>query len=369
MNKKVLYTVLVILAISSFTLLYLWLSNTPGVIPVHGKTPDYSVKVTPAVCKDSVLPISVSAVLESPEVTKVAFAVAGKLEQGELRLEQGSSFRKGQLLYQINNKEAFAALNKVKMELASEIVRILPRIETDFPTEKNKWVRFLEELKPQFLVPALPAFKTSGERYLFMENGCVEKYQHLQEMEVNMTNYFYIAPFDGTVIGLFEQPGNQLSKGKSVARIARTMQFRIKAPILPEDGILFRNQTVRVKSVQGDVIGTAAYEGKAASLNPDGSVNYRFSFKPDRQRPLFHGMQVQLFLSNGKQLQLTEVPATAVRKGNVQVLSHKTLLEKPVQLLYTRNGNVGVKGIPCGALFLPEYVNNPQQQGRYVSAQ
>lgn len=368
MNRKVLYTILALLAISCLTLLYLWLNSTPKILPVHGNLPDYAVKTVPAVCKDSVLPISVNAVLESREVTKVAFAVAGKLEQGELRLEQGSSFRKGQLLYQINNKEAFATLNKVKTELASEIVRILPRIETDFPSEKNKWVRFMEELKPQFLVPALPTFKTSGERYLFMESGCADKYEQLHEMEVNMTNYFYIAPFDGSVIRVFEQPGNQLSKGKPVVQIARTMQFRIKAPIQPEDGSLFRNQTVNVKNMQGDVIGTAVYEGKAVSVNTDGTVNYRFSFKPNRQRPLFHGLQVQLLLSKGRQIRLTEVPVTALRNGNVQILSHKMLVDQPVQQLYTRNGKVGLKGIPCGTTFLTEYVSDVQHQGHYVSA-
>lgn len=369
MKRNLLYILLAFLALSCCTLLYLWLTNTPPAIPVKTEASFYSVRTERTVCFDTLLPVTVDAIIESPEVNTVAFAVAGKLEQGTLRLEQGSSFSKGQLLFQINNKEAFANLNKVKTELASQLVRLLPRIETDFPAEKNKWVRFLEELKPQFLVPALPVFKTSGERYLFMESGCADTYSRLQELEVNMTNYFYVAPYDGTVVELYAEAGTQLAKGKSVARIARKMPYRIKARVPSNYDAAFRNQTVQVKSIQEDFIGTAAYQGKASSANADGTIHYRFSYQPDRQRPLFHGLKVQLVSEKGKRVQLTEIPGTAIRNGHAQVLSHKTLIGKPVTVFYNSAGKAAVTGIPCGAVCLQEYVSNPQHQGRYVPAQ
>lgn len=369
MKRNLLYILLAVLALSCFTLLYLWLTNTPPAIPVKTEATFYSVKTERLACFDSLFPITVDAVIESPEVNTVAFAVAGKLEQGTLRLEQGSSFSKGQLLFQINNKEAFATLNKVKTELASQVVRLLPRIETEFPAEKNKWVRFLEELKPQFLVPALPAFKTSGERYLFMESGCADTYSRLQELEVNMTNYFYVAPYDGTIVELYAEDGTQLEKGKPVARIARKMPFQIKARVSADVDGAFRNQTVQVKSIQGDLIGTATFQGKASSVNTDGTIHYRFSYQPDRQRPLFHGLKVQLISTKGKRIQLTEIPSTAIRNGFAQILSHKSLIEKPVTVFYNSAGKVAVTGIPCGAVCVQEYVSNPQHQGRYVPAQ
>jgi len=285
----------------------------------------------------------VDATLENPTIVKVAFSVSGKLEKGELILEEGSLFKKGQLLYQINNREAFAALNRVKTELATKLVQLLPEIETQFPTEKNKWVRFMEELKPQYLVPALPQFKTSKERYLFTEKGCLTDYYRLQEMEVNMANYFFIAPFDGSVISITEQPENQIKTGKTIARIAKKESLRIKTKIWEK--WLRDFQRPIVCNIQGDTIGNAIYKTSThLSYDTPEKMLCRFDLELFRNRPVFHGMKVKLVSKTHEELRTT-IPLSALNDESVQVFSNGKLTEKPIQIVERYQDVAIVKGL------------------------
>lgn len=289
------------------------------------------------------------ATLEAPTVVKVAFAVSGKLEKGELTLEEGSHFKKGQLLYQINNKEAFAALSRVKTELATRLVQLMPEIETQFPSEKNKWVRFMEELKPQFLTPELPAFKTSKERYLFTEKGCLTDYYRLQEMETNMANYFYIAPFNGMVINISEQPENQLKAGKIIAHIAKEEALRVKGDIGTNQLSTFSKQSPLVCTVQGDTIGNAVYKTRNGHINvKTEKMHYWFDLKLFRKRPVFHGMKVQLVIPKAQRSEGTKVPRSALKGESIQVFRNGKIHEKSIKIVQRDSNSAFVSGLNTG---------------------
>src|SRR3989338_1352258 len=262
----------------------------------------------------------VEARLEAPTVVKVAFAVSGKLEKGELTLE-----------------------------LATRLVQLMPEIETQFPTEKNKWVRFMEELKPQFLTPSLPAFKTSKERYLFSEKGCLTDYYRLLEMETNMANYFYIAPFDGTVIAILEQPENQIRAGKPIVHIAKKEALHVKSEIPINLLNTFMKQSPLVCTVQGDTIGKAVYKSRNGLINErTQKMRYWFDLKLFRKRPVFHGMKVQLVIPEAQQTVAAKVPLTALKGESVQVLQNGKLIEKQIYVVQSDSDSAFVSGLKSG---------------------
>ncbi|MDH4473070.1 MAG: hypothetical protein QE487_10730 [Fluviicola sp.] len=324
---------------------------------------------TEQITKETIVSDAIAdATLESPTVVKVAFAVSGKLEKGELTLEEGSHFKKGQLLYQINNKEAFAALSRVKTELATHLVQLMPEIETQFPSEKNKWVRFMEELKPQFLTPTLPAFKTSKERYLFTEKGCLTDYYRLQEMETNMANYFYIAPFNGMVIAISEQPENQLKAGKVIATIAKEEALRVKGDIGTIQLNTFSEQSPLVCTVQGDTIGNAIYKSRNGLINgKTEKMHYWFDLKLFRKRPLFHGMKVQLVIPKAKRTAGAKVPLSALKGESIQVFRNGKIQEKSVQIEQSDSNSAFVSGLNSGDLIVVTFQQSVDPKARYQS--
>ena len=338
-----------IYGIIAFTLVWALASscNDPGAAEKSAPTKavDTEAATNQAITSDAIA----EATLEAPTIVKVSFAVSGKLEKGELTLEQGSHFKKGQLLYQINNREAFAALNRVKTELATRLVQLMPEIETQFPSEKNNWVRFMEELKPQYLTPELPGFKTSKERYLFTEKGCLTEYYRLQEMEVNMANYFYIAPFDGTVIAISEQPENQLKAGEIVARIAKKEALCVKSDIDVNLLNTFVKQSPLVCTIQGDTIGKVVFKSRNGLINErTEKMRYRFSLELFRKRPVFHGMKVQLVIPKAQQTTVAKVPLNALKGESVQVYKNGRLIEKQVRIVKSDSNSAFVSGLRSG---------------------
>ena len=71
----------------------------------------------------------------------VSFEVQGKLEKGQNIMKPGTNFSKGQVLYKVNNEEAFYALSARKSSLANIVLNALPDIELDYPSEKSKWLK------------------------------------------------------------------------------------------------------------------------------------------------------------------------------------------------------------------------------------
>ncbi|MBU2019374.1 MAG: hypothetical protein KJ941_06995, partial [Bacteroidetes bacterium] len=124
----------------------------------------------------------------------IAFEVQGKLEKGFTILKPGSSFRQGQILYRVNNEEAFFALSSRKIQLSNLVVGILPDIELDFPSEKSKWLQFLEGIQPNKYLPALPELKSSKERMFLTARGVLSEYYNIKSTESRMEKYTYIAP-------------------------------------------------------------------------------------------------------------------------------------------------------------------------------
>ena len=81
--------------------------------------------------------VSYGQITPNSEIT-ISFEVQGKLEQGTTRMKPGTNFKKGQVLYRVNNEEAFYALNARKSSLSKIILNALPDIELDYPTESTK---------------------------------------------------------------------------------------------------------------------------------------------------------------------------------------------------------------------------------------
>jgi|GEM_PF-6666033 len=259
-------------------------------------TPSEQISVTTSKNSVHLYPWIIDAQLVADKTIDVTFQVSGTLEKGDVNLNKGSHFKKGQLLFQINNREAFAALNRQKAALSALVLKTIPQLELDFPAEKNKWVGFMEELKPQFLVPAFPKFNSSKERDMITDSGILATYNSLQQLEVNMSNYFFIAPFDGVWLSINEQPGKTVRSGKTIATIALDGPLKIAAAV-PSDQIEFLDTKTAmiVCTEQGDTIGNATFLKHTNGLSPKTNTTlYYFMLNLADKRKVYQGMKLRL---------------------------------------------------------------------------
>lgn len=297
----------------------------------------------------------------------LTFQVSGALEKGDVDLNKGSRFKKGQLLFQINNREAFAALNRQKAALSALVLKTMPQLELDFPAEKNKWVRFMEELKPQFLVPAFPKFNSSKERDLITDAGILAAYNALQQLEVNMSNYFFIAPFDGVWLSINEQPGKTVRSGKTIATIATDGPLKIAATI-PSDQLEFLDTKTAmiVCTEQGDTIGKTTFlkHTNGLSSKTNSTLCY-FTLTLAEKRKVYQGMKLRLLTQQTGAGKNCWIPETALHKNRIQLLQKEQLITEKVEIVGRKKDSVLVVGLQNGKVYSTQYQIQSTPTKRY----
>jgi membrane fusion protein, multidrug efflux system len=133
----------------------------------------------------------------------VSFEVQGKIERGEVNLKAGSKFRFNQVLYKVNSEEAYYSLNARKAQLSNLVIAVLADIELDFPSEKTKWMAFMNEISPSTMLPEFPRFSNNKEKMFITAKGILGEYMSIKSQESRLAKYIFLAPFDGTVIETF----------------------------------------------------------------------------------------------------------------------------------------------------------------------
>lgn len=313
------------------------------------------------------IPLTIDGTIEPERMVTVAFEVSGLLEKGDVAAEPGTTFKKGQLLYQVNNREAFANLNKEKARLSTLLLQVMPDIEAQFPAEKNKWTRFLEELKPQFLLPELPRFASSKERYLMTERGVLPAFAQLQQSEVNMTKYFYLAPFDGVFLDAKEQPGNTILSGRRVARIASNGLLHITAPVPGNQLRAFgQEQLVHFCSPGGDTMGLAHFHHRSNIIDSQTRTMYHsFDLELHSSRRIFPGMPVKLVTQDQSPVKSCKVPAAALDGDLVQLVNNGQLQTRRITVLGRETDSILVEGLNDGDAVALSYNYHPDPRVKY----
>lgn len=301
------------------------------------------------------LQTGIEGTLQAERTADLSFSVSGKLEAGEIALKTGSRFKKGQLLAQINNREAFDAFSRRKIALATVVVQAMPEIRSRFPQEESKWSRFIVGFKPENLVPEMPAFGSSEERAFIAEKNIPEKLNALQQEQDAMTGYFYLAPFDGYVLDVKKSPGSTLQKGTVVAQLAQNgpLQLHVEIPAKVYTGsneALVSTTEYPVKLSDGTVIGTRGPLLNAPQLwNKDRSaIRQVYAVNFTSRQPLKHGTRVTMSTSFRTDFSCIAVPAAAIDGNLVQVVRNGKLETRQVTIVGKEGDSVFVTGLKDG---------------------
>lgn len=194
--------------------------------PVEIKTVDNQLvngaDVKPSKIANSEVILSTKGVIKPQSSLNVQFAVDGLLESGEQMLFPGNRFKKGQLLFQLNNQLQFEKIKSAKNDLVLRLKAFKKEFEKQFPVDAIAYAAFVENLTPEMLLPEYPLL-TNREAVNFLnENKISEAYKLVASLESAMANYFYLAPYDGVVGDIFIKPGTEIRKGQTVGILSKS---------------------------------------------------------------------------------------------------------------------------------------------------
>ena len=105
--------------------------------------------------------IEVDGRLQAYERVSISSKVTGIMQQNSADVREGKYFKKGALLYSIDDQEAIFNLQAQKSALFTTISQMMPDIKFDYPDEFQKWEKYLSEFQIDQPITAIPEATTN----------------------------------------------------------------------------------------------------------------------------------------------------------------------------------------------------------------
>ncbi|MFT5858920.1 MAG: membrane fusion protein (multidrug efflux system) [Flavobacteriaceae bacterium] len=364
---------------SQIILFAVFLVITGGIYMIVTNNKKEKIKQEKTVEKDNYVPIhavknemktlslqSYGQVTPNSEIN-IAFEIQGKLERGNISIKPGTNFSIGQILYRVDNKEAYNTYCSNIASFSSLVMNVLPDIELDFPAERDKWVLFLNSLSSTKRLPELPESTTSKEFTLITNRSIRAEYFNLLTQEARLEKYFYVAPFSGTVISTSAEPGSITSPGMTIARIAKTGDFEVKVPIAMNDLELYRDKgSASFSNSDGTRIATGKILRVSGVINQQTqSADVYYSVIPIKGERVYNGMHLNVAIEREAHKNTVTIPRTCFKDDKVMVLKGNSLVPVNVIVVKKIPDSLLVTGLEDGQLLVLEQIGTAGKGLKY----
>lgn len=175
--------------------------------------------------------IAIDGRLSAYEKINVSAEVTGKLMPASTNFKAGSSFRKGDVLFQIDNKDQLYALYAQRSSLLNAITVMLPDFKFDYPESFSKWESYLNAFEIETPTSALPEASSDKEKLYLSGKNVYNLYYNIKSQEDRLSDYTIRAPFSGVFLSVNVYPGSLVSPSVVLGQIMNTSRYELIAPV------------------------------------------------------------------------------------------------------------------------------------------
>jgi len=189
--------------------------------------------------------------------------VQGVLKTIEPLFKTAQSYKKGDMIYQIDDADYSASVKAARANFLSLLTSIIPDLKLDFSNEFSNWSQFLSDLKLTQSLPELP--EMSEKLKLFVSGrGLLSSYYSVQSMEQNLSYYSVRAPFDGVLVEATVTEGSLIRPGQQLGVFIKPGIYEL-AVQLPKTYVEFIAEGLEVSLNSLD--GNQQYQGTISRIN------------------------------------------------------------------------------------------------------
>ncbi|MFT6964754.1 MAG: multidrug efflux pump subunit AcrA (membrane-fusion protein), partial [Flammeovirgaceae bacterium] len=158
--KRKIYVVLGILAIlgTAYGLMELFSQKEEEEKKVVAEVKRY-VKTSQVAYTDIPTELSAFGRVNSALPLDITSEVSGRMLQGNVSLRAGQKFRKGAMLFRIDNTESRLRLQAAKSTFLKDVSMLLPDMKIDYAESFETWQNYFNALDVEKAIPELPKYK------------------------------------------------------------------------------------------------------------------------------------------------------------------------------------------------------------------
>ena len=185
------------------------------------------------------IPITTTGKLKASQNVDIYSDVQGTLKTRSKPFKIGTTYKKGEVLLGIDDREAKLNLQTKKSNFFSLILSILPDIESDYSANIGSWNTYIESFDINKPIPKLPLPKSNQEKYYLTSKKIEYQYLGIKKEELTLSKYVVYAPFNGTLNEVSINPGTLVRTGQKLGSFVNENGFELEISVPSSQIILF----------------------------------------------------------------------------------------------------------------------------------
>lgn len=319
------------------------------------------VKAVPVEYKTLNSELTATGRVASQNFVDLSTEVRGKIFPGKISLKKGQSFRKGQLLLKVYDKEAKLALQAHKSRFLNSLANILPDFKIDFKKSYPYWKTFFNSIDLQKDIPELPKINSDKEKIYLAGRNILSDWYSIKSEEIILQKYFIYAPFNGTYTDVYAETGAIASPGAKIARMIRTDKLELEIPV-ETTNIHFLKPGQKVKIISNNKNDT--FTGHILRISDfvdpkTQSVPVFIDISNRKNKRVYQGEYMTATFSNIKLEKVFEITREVVFNMNkVFIVENGKLRKKTITVLKLNEETLFFNGLTEGSMVVNETLIN-----------
>ncbi len=175
--------------------------------------------------------------------------VNGEIIGGDIQFKEGSTFKKGDLLLKIDDRQIRNEINSIKSDFLNALVSVLPEIKIDFPEEFDIWQDYFNSIDFNSKIIPIPETRNQKIKVFLTRFNVYKLFFTIRNLELRHEKHFIYAPFNGSIISAQLFPGSNARTGSLFGEIINldSMEVEVQIPA-SELKWVDRNRPVRITS-------------------------------------------------------------------------------------------------------------------------
>lgn len=222
--------------------------------------------------------------------------VAGTLLKGQIPFLPAQSFKKGDLLLRVDNRQTTLALNSTKSDLMTALATFLSEIKSNFPDEYEIWQKYFDGCSFDNKLQELPDVKNRKIKLFLSRFNVYKLYFAVRDLEIKLSKHYFYAPFDGSIISASMRAGSTARNGSLLGEIINLERLEVEVPVSIQDvQWIDRNRSIKLYSseIDGEWSGQISRIGKAIDSRTQ-TVQVFITIDNPNQMPILEGIFFQV---------------------------------------------------------------------------
>lgn len=273
--------------------------------------------------------------------------VSGEVLPGSVPFQPAQSFKKGDLLLKIDDRQIKLDINSTKSDLLNALASVLPELKLDFPEEYEKYQSYFNSCGFGQKLRDLPETDNQKVKLFLSRFNVYKLYFTVRNLEIRLQKHYFYAPFDGSIVSADLRVGSAARVGSKLGEIINLQDLEVELPVPAIDiQWLDRKKPVRFTSseIKGEWTGKIKRIGKNIDTRTQ-AIQVYASVDRGNQNGLYNGVFLRAVIPGTMIQNAVSIPRKAIYEDkNVYLIKNGKLDYRPIDITFEEAESVIATG-------------------------